>query len=40
MIHTGGGSDRPERNWLMHLMATDPEDSRVLSLSKGRRLAP
>jgi bifunctional non-homologous end joining protein LigD len=26
LIHTGGGGSRPERNWLMHLMQTDPED--------------
>jgi len=26
LIHTGGGSSQPEKNWLMHLMAADPED--------------
>jgi bifunctional non-homologous end joining protein LigD len=26
LIHTGSGDGRAERNWLMHLMATDPED--------------
>ena len=26
LIHTGGGGSRPETNWLMHLMQTDPED--------------
>jgi bifunctional non-homologous end joining protein LigD len=26
LIHTGGGSDQPEKNWLIHLMKTDPED--------------
>ena len=24
LIHTGSGSSQPEKNWLMHLMATDP----------------
>ena len=28
LIHTGSGSSQPEKNWLMHLMATDPEDMR------------
>jgi bifunctional non-homologous end joining protein LigD len=27
LIHTGGGDSQPEKNWLMHLMETDPEDS-------------
>ena len=26
LIHTGGGSAQADKNWLMHLMATDPED--------------
>ena len=26
LIHTGSGSDQPEKNWLIHLMKTDPED--------------
>jgi bifunctional non-homologous end joining protein LigD len=26
LIHTGSGDGKAERNWLMHLMATDPED--------------
>ena len=26
LIHTGGGDSQPEKNWLMHLMETDPED--------------
>ena len=26
LIHTGGSSSKDDRNWLMHLMATDPED--------------
>ena len=26
LIHTGGGSTPADKNWLMHLMATDPED--------------
>ena len=37
VIHTGGGSDRPERNWLMHLMATDPEDLALPSSTHARR---
>jgi bifunctional non-homologous end joining protein LigD len=28
LIHTGAGDGQPEKNWLMHLMATDPEDER------------
>src|SRR5215218_549383 len=41
LIHTGSGDSQPEKNWLMHLMETDPEDRHgpstgaVLSLSKG-----
>ena len=30
LIHTGGGDSQPEKNWLMHLMETDPEDKRGL----------
>jgi bifunctional non-homologous end joining protein LigD len=26
LIHTGSGGSQADRNWLMHLMATDPED--------------
>ena len=26
LIHTGSGSDQPDKNWLIHLMKTDPED--------------
>jgi bifunctional non-homologous end joining protein LigD len=26
LIHTGTSDSQPEKNWLMHLMATDPED--------------
>jgi bifunctional non-homologous end joining protein LigD len=26
LIHTGRGDSQPEKNWLMHLMETDPED--------------
>jgi bifunctional non-homologous end joining protein LigD len=26
LIHTGSGDSQPEKNWLMHLMETDPED--------------
>ena len=26
LIHTGAGDGQPEKNWLMHLMKTDPED--------------
>jgi bifunctional non-homologous end joining protein LigD len=28
LIHTGAGDGQPEKNWLMHLMQTDPEDER------------
>jgi bifunctional non-homologous end joining protein LigD len=28
LIHTGAGDGQPEKNWLMHLMKTDPEDER------------
>ena len=28
LIHTGFGDSQPEKNWLMHLMETDPEDIR------------
>jgi bifunctional non-homologous end joining protein LigD len=27
LIHTGSGDSQPEKNWLMHLMETDPEDT-------------
>ena len=27
LIHTGCGDSQPEKNWLMHLMETDPEDA-------------
>jgi bifunctional non-homologous end joining protein LigD len=26
IIHTGSGDSQPEKNWLMHLMETDPDD--------------
>ena len=26
LIHTGSGDSQPEKNWLMHLMETDPEN--------------
>src|SRR4029453_2711136 len=41
LIHTGTSDSQPEKNWLMHLMETDPEDrqgpstSAILSLSEG-----
>jgi bifunctional non-homologous end joining protein LigD len=31
LIHTGSGDSQPEKNWLMHLMETDPEDRRELA---------
>ncbi len=31
LIHTGGGGGKAERNWLMHLMQTDPEDLETAS---------
>ena len=30
LIHTGSGDSQPEKNWLMHLMETDPEDRKGL----------
>jgi bifunctional non-homologous end joining protein LigD len=35
LIHTGSGDSQPEKNWLMHLMETDPED-----LPSGMRPEP
>jgi bifunctional non-homologous end joining protein LigD len=29
LIHTGSGDSQPEKNWLMHLMDTDPEDKEI-----------
>ncbi len=40
LIHTGGGSSRPERNWLMHLMETDPEDLTGGSTTRGDAQGP
>src|SRR5215216_5019994 len=37
LIHTGSGSDQPEKNWLIHLMKTDPED---LARSEAVEAAP
>ena len=31
LIHTGSGDSQPEKNWLMHLMETDPEDTETRS---------
>jgi bifunctional non-homologous end joining protein LigD len=31
LIHTGSGDSQPEKNWLMHLMETDPEDKDIRS---------
>ena len=37
LIHTGKGSDsQPEKNWLMHLMQTDPEDLEGASTGSAR----
>jgi bifunctional non-homologous end joining protein LigD len=36
LIHTGSGDSQPEKNWLMHLMETDPEDSAGSATSSGR----
>jgi bifunctional non-homologous end joining protein LigD len=38
LIHTGAGDGQPEKNWLMHLMKTDPEDLKEASTSSGRRV--
>ena len=35
LIHTGGGGSQPDKNWLMHLMATDPEDELRPSTGSG-----
>jgi bifunctional non-homologous end joining protein LigD len=35
LIHTGSGDSQPEKNWLMHLMETDPEDREGPSTSSG-----
>jgi bifunctional non-homologous end joining protein LigD len=35
LIHTGSGDSQPEKNWLMHLMETDPEDLLRPSTSSG-----
>jgi bifunctional non-homologous end joining protein LigD len=36
LIHTGFGDSQPEKNWLMHLMETDPEDIRPEPIDKVR----
>ena len=36
LIHTGFGDSQPEKNWLMHLMETDPEDIRPEPFDKVR----
>jgi bifunctional non-homologous end joining protein LigD len=36
LIQTGSGDSQPEKNWLMHLMETDPEDSAGPSTGSGR----
>ncbi len=33
LIHTGTGDSQPDKNWLMHLMETDPEDRQEPSTS-------
>ncbi len=35
LIHTGSGDSQPEKNWLMHLMETDPEDREGPSTGSG-----
>ena len=39
LIHTGGGGSQPEKNWLMHLMETDPEDA-MRAAVEPRRAPP
>lgn len=39
LIHTGGAG-RAEKNWLMHLMATDEEDRPSTSSGDGERIEP
>ena len=38
LIHTGGGDSQPEKNWLMHLMETDPEDMLGPSTGSGHMI--
>ena len=38
LIHTGSGDSQPEKNWLMHLMETDPEDREGPSTGSGHML--
>jgi bifunctional non-homologous end joining protein LigD len=38
LIHTGGGDSQPEKNWLMHLMETDPEDMLGPSTGSGHSI--
>jgi bifunctional non-homologous end joining protein LigD len=38
LIHTGTGDSQPEKNWLMHLMETDPEDMRGPSKSSSHMI--
>jgi bifunctional non-homologous end joining protein LigD len=40
LIHTGSGDSQPEKNWLMHLMETDPEDREVRPEPKSMRPEP
>ncbi|HET9561461.1 MAG TPA: ATP-dependent DNA ligase [Propionibacteriaceae bacterium] len=35
LIHTGSGESQPAKNWLMHLMETDPEDREGPSTGSG-----
>jgi bifunctional non-homologous end joining protein LigD len=40
LIHTGSGDSQPEKNWLMHLMETDPEDRQLRPEPVDLRPAP
>ena len=40
LIHTGSGSDQPDKNWLIHLMKTDPEDLARSEAVDRSRLQP
>ena len=38
LIHTGTSDSQPEKNWLMHLMETDPEDRQGLSTTSDQKI--
>ena len=40
LIHTGFGDSQPEKNWLIHLMETDPEDMRPEPIEGRAEMRP